>query len=145
MRKKNLKKAQSVLEYILVSVAFATAGIATFVIVSRASVLTHRGLSTDYSGSTLTGQVIADPQNRINDEAKWQAPKSNITSWNEPQPEIDNRVTTHLVADSETHNSTWNQNNEENYVDNEEWRQEIPEGQTPAQEPGCEGPGCSGS
>lgn len=133
MKRKNIKKAQSVLEYICVSAAFAAAGIATFVALSSKALLAYRGSGTNYTTpSTLTGKVITDPADRVTEQQKWQEPTANITSWNQPQPEIDNRVTTNLVADSETHESTWTEDAEGNYVDEEKWKDEIPEGETSA-------------
>ncbi|MDD5584310.1 MAG: hypothetical protein PHV55_04575 [Candidatus Omnitrophica bacterium] len=127
MKRKNIKKTQSVLEYICVSAAFAAAGIATFVALSSKALLAYRGSGTNTTPSTLAGKVITDPANRVTEQQKWQEPTANITSWNQPQSEIDNRVPTNLVADSETHESTWTQDAEGNYVDEEKWRDEIPE------------------
>ncbi len=59
-KRKISKSAQSILEYILVSFAFATVGIVAFLAANQAGFLTNLGTSDNYGSNTLIGQVLED-------------------------------------------------------------------------------------
>ncbi|MBU2103191.1 MAG: hypothetical protein ABH865_01415 [Candidatus Omnitrophota bacterium] len=120
-------RGQSILEYVCVCAAFAMVGIATFLAMSRASVLSYRGMPANYTGNdTLVGKTIRDPKNRISEEVKLQTVYDGDAAvnntWGTPNADISGRTPSNLVADSETHQSSWNDASEDGYVRNEDWR-----------------------
>ena len=61
MKKHNLKKSQSIFEYICVTIVFATVGIAGFILANQAAASRVRGeVSTYKSNSTEMGKTLDD-------------------------------------------------------------------------------------
>lgn len=75
-RNMSRKKGQSILEYILVAVVFATVGVGTFIASGHVLVKEHRGLEDNYhSQDTLIGQVLQDDYSKQSPwpgEQEWQ-------------------------------------------------------------------------
>ncbi|MFA5008580.1 MAG: hypothetical protein WC546_05105 [Candidatus Omnitrophota bacterium] len=90
MKKKNFKIAQSILEYICVTMVFAGVGIGGFILANQASVSDYRGQVATYKApATVQGKILEDGVS--NSQYKWSS------DWGEPQAAFDGEVPNSLV------------------------------------------------
>lgn len=81
MKKKSTRRAQSIFEYICVTMVFAGVGMGTFILANQAAVSNYRGQTATYRDTdTLDGQILDDGV--PNEEYIWPS------DWNEPQEEF---------------------------------------------------------
>jgi len=96
MKKKNFKKAQSIIEYICVTAVFAGVSMAGFAMFVYTASSNYRGQIPTYRNtSTLDGQTLND--GIPNSEYVWSK------DWNEPQPKLNNEVPNSFVNNPNAH------------------------------------------
>jgi len=87
---KNLKRAQSIFEYICVTAVFAGVGIGGFILANQAATSNYRGQVDSYRAlDTVDGKVLDDGVS--NEEYKWS------NDWSEPQEEFYGKVPNDFV------------------------------------------------
>ena len=138
--KKNLfttsRKAQSILEYILVAIVFATVGIAAFIDSLRQSAETRRGTSsTVLTAGTMTNDILNDGTNQNYEWPQaWDTKPTAADASGTNQTFGDNgevflptdlegtdqRVTSDFIDDSENAESGWTEGQEREVVLNED-------------------------
>jgi len=94
MKKNNLKRSQSIFEYICVTIVFAGVGIAGFVLANQAAASKLRGEATTYkSTETAMGKTLDDGVSK--EQYKWPE------TWGQPQAQANGVIPADLVDKSD--------------------------------------------
>ncbi|MCK9574312.1 MAG: hypothetical protein M0R20_08005 [Candidatus Omnitrophica bacterium] len=97
MKKKNLKSAQSIIEYICVTAVFAGVSMAGFALLTQRALSNYRGQATNYeTTATLDGQTLDDGV--PDSEYKWSP------DWDEPQDEFYGQTPSNFVNNPDANN-----------------------------------------
>ncbi|MDD4183392.1 MAG: hypothetical protein PHT53_06195 [Candidatus Omnitrophica bacterium] len=97
MKKKNLKKAQSIIEYICVTAVFAGVSMAGFVVFIQKAGTDYRGQIPSYRQTkTLDGKTLNDGV--PNDQYKWPS------DWDDPQPTFNGKIPKDFVNNPDAPN-----------------------------------------